>query len=51
MVEVPKPGESIYLDPWVEPLRVYEVRELAGRIHLGGVFTETGRAQTFVLKP
>jgi len=50
MVELPRPGESIYLDPWVEPLRVYEVRELAGRIRLGVIFTETGRAQTFLLK-
>lgn len=48
---LPKIGETIYLIPFSEPLRVYEVRELAGRIHLGVIFTQSSRAQTLVLTP
>ncbi len=50
-MDIPKIGEAIYLTPFPEPLRVYEVKELAGRIYLGVIFTQSGRAQTLVLSP
>ena len=48
---IPKVGETIYLVPFSEPLQVYEVKELAGRIHLGVIFIRSKRAETLVLTP